>query len=144
MKLIITRQIICNEKSTLDCIQLVLQYYFVFTESGQKRNILLISQFLVYLEQNFENLSIQMLALSRLLMVDCQPNRSFFPKTIDPLLKSGIDFIYRNMQSCVRVCAVVQSLSCVQLFVTPQTAASRTSCPSLSFGICSDSCPLSR
>ena len=56
MKLIITRQIICNEKSTLDCIQLVLQYYFVFTESGQKRNILLISQFLFSLEQHFENL----------------------------------------------------------------------------------------
>ena len=37
---------------------------------------------------------------------------------------------------------VVQSLSPVQLFATPLTAASQASCPSLSPGVCSNSCPL--
>ena len=41
------------------------------------------------------------------------------------------------------VVVVVQSLSCVQLFVTPWTAA-RFPCSSLSPGVCSDPCPLSR
>ena len=39
---------------------------------------------------------------------------------------------------------VVHSLSQVQLFATPWTAACQTSCPSLSHGVCSDLCPLSR
>ena len=34
------------------------------------------------------------------------------------------------------------SLSRVQLFVTPLTAAPQASCPSLSPGVCSNSCPL--
>ena len=38
----------------------------------------------------------------------------------------------------------VQSLSCVQLFVTPRTAVSRPPCPSPTPGACSNSCPLSR
>ena len=38
---------------------------------------------------------------------------------------------------------VVQSLSCVWLFVTPWTVAARLPCPSLSPGVCSNSCPLS-
>ena len=39
-------------------------------------------------------------------------------------------------------CAVVQSLTCVQLFATPWTTACQVPCPSLSPRICSDSCPL--
>ena len=39
---------------------------------------------------------------------------------------------------------VVQSLSCVQLFATPQTAACQASLPSRSPRICSNSCPLSQ
>ena len=42
-----------------------------------------------------------------------------------------------------RECAVLlvlQSLSCVQDFATPKTAAPQTSCPSLSPGVCSNSC----
>ena len=41
-------------------------------------------------------------------------------------------------------CCLVQSLSCIWLFATPWTAASRLPCPSLSPGVCSDSCPLSQ
>ena len=37
---------------------------------------------------------------------------------------------------------VVQSLSCVWLFVTPRTQHTRLPCPSLSPGACSHSCPL--
>ena len=37
----------------------------------------------------------------------------------------------------------IQSLSCVQLFVTPWTAARQAACPSLSPGVFSNSCPLS-
>ena len=39
---------------------------------------------------------------------------------------------------------VVQSLSCVWLFVVPWTAARQAPLSSLSPGVCSDSCPLSR
>ena len=39
---------------------------------------------------------------------------------------------------------VVQSLSRVQLFATPWTAAPQAPCPSPSPGVCSNSCPLSR
>ena len=39
---------------------------------------------------------------------------------------------------------VVQSLCCVQLFVTLRTAARRLPCSSLSPRVCSNSCPLSR
>ena len=38
----------------------------------------------------------------------------------------------------------VQSLSHIQLFATPWTAARQASCPSLSPWACSDSCPLSQ
>ena len=38
---------------------------------------------------------------------------------------------------------IVQLLGCVWLLVTPWTAARRILCLSLSFGVCSDSCPLS-
>ena len=38
----------------------------------------------------------------------------------------------------------VQSLRCVQFFATPWTAARQASCPSLSPGVCSNSCPLSQ
>ena len=38
-------------------------------------------------------------------------------------------------------CCFVQSLSPVQLFVTPWTAACQTSLSSLSLGVCSNSCP---
>ena len=41
------------------------------------------------------------------------------------------------------VFVVVQSLSLVPDFVTPWTAAARLPCPSLSPGVCSNSCPLS-
>ena len=45
---------------------------------------------------------------------------------------------------CTGFVAVVQPPSCVQLFVTPWTAArTRLPCPSLSPGVCSNSCPLS-
>ena len=37
----------------------------------------------------------------------------------------------------------VQSLSCVQLFVTPWTTACQASCPSPTPGACSNSCPSS-
>ena len=40
--------------------------------------------------------------------------------------------------------SVVQSFSCVRLFVTPWTAAHQASCPSPSSGVCSNSRPLSR
>ena len=43
---------------------------------------------------------------------------------------------------CEKV-VVVQLLSHIQLFVTPWTAACQVPCPSLSPGVCSDSCPLS-
>ena len=39
---------------------------------------------------------------------------------------------------------VVQSFSCVWCFATPWTAASRLPCSTLSLGVCSNSCPLSR
>ena len=39
---------------------------------------------------------------------------------------------------------VVQLLSCVQLFATPRSIAHQVSCPSLSFGVCSNSCPLNQ
>ena len=39
---------------------------------------------------------------------------------------------------------IVQSLSCIELFVTRWTAACQASCPSLSPGVCSDSCLLSQ
>ena len=39
---------------------------------------------------------------------------------------------------------VVQWLRYVQLFVTPWTIAYQISCPSLSPGVCSNLCPLSR
>ena len=39
---------------------------------------------------------------------------------------------------------VVQSLSHVQLFVTPWTAAHRFPCPALSLKVCSNSCPLNQ
>ena len=39
---------------------------------------------------------------------------------------------------------VVPSLGRVWLFATPWTAPTRLPCPSLSLGVCSDSCPLSR
>ena len=39
---------------------------------------------------------------------------------------------------------VVRFLSHVRLFATPQTAAARLPCPSLSPGACSNSCPLSQ
>ena len=39
-------------------------------------------------------------------------------------------------------CCCCCSLSRVQLFVTPLTAAPQASCPSLSPGVCSNSCPL--
>ena len=38
----------------------------------------------------------------------------------------------------------VQSLSCIQLFVTPWTAACQVPCPSPTPGACSNSCPSSR
>ena len=38
---------------------------------------------------------------------------------------------------------VVQSLSCIWLFVNPWTAACQASCPSLSSKVCSNPCPLS-
>ena len=41
------------------------------------------------------------------------------------------------------VVVVAESISCVQLFATPLTAACQSSCPSLSPGVCSNSCPLS-
>ena len=40
--------------------------------------------------------------------------------------------------------AIVQSLSCVQLFATPWTAACPAPCPSSSVGVCSNSHPLSQ
>ena len=39
---------------------------------------------------------------------------------------------------------VVQSLSCIQLFVTPWTAACQASCYSLSPRVCLSSCPLNQ
>ena len=52
------------------------------------------------------------------------------------------DFISCTMLlSCI---IVVQSLSNVWLFATPWTAARQASLPSLSPGVCSDSCPLSQ
>ena len=39
---------------------------------------------------------------------------------------------------------VIQSLSCVWLFVTPWTATCRLPCPSPSPGVCSNSCPSSQ
>ena len=40
------------------------------------------------------------------------------------------------------VVVIVQSLSCVWLFVTPRTAACQASCPLPSPRVCSNSCPL--
>ena len=52
------------------------------------------------------------------------------------------DFISCTMLlSCI---IAVQSLSNVWLFATPWTAARQASLPSLSPGVCSDSCPLSQ
>ena len=42
------------------------------------------------------------------------------------------------------VVVAVQSLSHVWLFVTPWTAAHQVSCPSLSPGVCPNSCPLNQ
>ena len=47
-------------------------------------------------------------------------------------------------QSAKLMYVFVQSLSCVQLFAIPWTAACQASCPSLSPRVCSDSCPLSQ
>ena len=45
---------------------------------------------------------------------------------------------------CTHEFSAVQSLSHVQLFATPWTAAHEPPCPSLSPGVCSSSCPLSQ
>ena len=47
-----------------------------------------------------------------------------------------------NMINVTNTVVVVQSLSCVQLFVTPWTAAARLPCSSLSPRVCWNSCPL--
>ena len=60
------------------------------------------------------------------------------------LLFSNSNFFFRDCVICVVVVAVVQSLSCVWLFVTPGLQHPRLSCPSWSPGVNSDSCPLSR
>ena len=46
--------------------------------------------------------------------------------------------------ACLIVVTVVQSFSRVQLFVTHGLQHTRLPCPSLSPGVCSNSCPLSR
>ena len=60
-----------------------------------------------------------------------------------PWLKQWI-----NQFSCGKICwevvAVVQSLSHVWLFVTPQSTAHQATLPSLSLGVCANSCPLSQ
>ena len=57
-----------------------------------------------------------------------------------------LSFYQESRQSCVlrSSCIVAQSLSHVQLFATPWTAARQASCPPPPPGACSDSCPLSR
>ena len=57
---------------------------------------------------------------------------------------SFLEFYTKESYRCTGFVAVVQPPSCVQLFVTPWTAArTRLPCPSLSPGVCSNSCPLS-
>ena len=65
---------------------------------------------------------------------------------------SGLASIARQFSRFLRVAAnvsalflvvVVHSLSCVQLFAARWTAAHQASSPSLSPGVCSNSCPLS-
>ena len=49
-----------------------------------------------------------------------------------------------SQKSCLSLVVVVQLLNCIRLFATPWTAAHQASCPSVSPGVCSHSCPLCR
>ena len=51
---------------------------------------------------------------------------------------NSFDLIFRFL-----LLVIVQLLSCVWLFVTPELQHTRLSCPPLSPGVCSNSCPLS-
>ena len=55
----------------------------------------------------------------------------------------GKPHIFGKSNPEISVVVVVQLLRCVQLFVTPRTAAYQASCPSLTPRVCSNSCPLS-
>ena len=55
----------------------------------------------------------------------------------------GKPHIFGKSNPELSVVVVVQLLRCVQLFVTPRTAAYQASCPSLTPRVCSNSCPLS-
>ena len=63
----------------------------------------------------------------------------------NPNMPSQCDTKHIKKQSSIlKLLVAVQLLSLVQLFATPWAAACQASCPSLSPGICSNSCPLSR
>ena len=51
--------------------------------------------------------------------------------------------VYLSVSTYIDIVVVVHLLSHVQLFATPGLQHARLSCPSLSHGICSESCPLS-
>ena len=58
-----------------------------------------------------------------------------------------VNLLVADLISCTMLLSciiVVQSLSNVWLFATPWTSACQASLPSLSPGVCSDSCPLSQ
>jgi len=55
----------------------------------------------------------------------------------------GSEYQWESLKTNCGLVVVVQSLCCVRLFVTPWTVAARLPCPSLSPGVCSNSCPLS-
>ena len=58
-----------------------------------------------------------------------------------------VNLLVADLISCAMLLSciiVVQSLSNVWLFATPWTSACQASLPSLSPGVCSDSCPLSQ
>ena len=57
---------------------------------------------------------------------------------------SGLGNTYVPMADSCQCMVLTQSLSCVQVFETPQTAANQLPCPSPTPGVCSNSCPSSR
>ena len=61
-----------------------------------------------------------------------------------PLLLPSANTLSSQVSSSCPGVLVVQSLGCVQFFVTPWSAARRFPYPSLTLGVYSKSCPLSR
>ena len=78
-----------------------------------------------------------------IIQADCPTQRCLTVVAAKSLLSYKVIFTgFRNQVVNIFV-VVVQSLSHIQLFLTPWTAHARPPCSSLFLGVCSDLCPLS-